>query len=103
MGDLKYFLGVEVLRPKSGILLNKRKYVLELISELELGGVKPAPIPIKTNTRLTTIEFDKATGYQEDQTLIDIGAYQRLMGKLIYVSITRPNISYTVETLSQFI
>lgn len=81
-GDLKYFLGIEVLRSDCGILLNKRKYVLELISELGLSGAKPSPTPLETNVRLTTTQFDKETRRQGDRLLTDVSAYQRLMGKL---------------------
>ncbi|XP_070057545.1 uncharacterized mitochondrial protein AtMg00810-like [Nicotiana tomentosiformis] len=41
LGELKFFLGIEVLRSHKGILLNQRKYALQLISDLGLGGAKP--------------------------------------------------------------
>lgn len=55
LGELKYFLGIEVLRSKQGILLNQRKYALELISDVGLSGAKPATIPLEANTRLTQL------------------------------------------------
>lgn len=102
LGDLKYLLGIEVLRSKAGILLNQRKYVLELISEMGLGGAKPSTTPLETNVKLTTTEFDESTGRKGDTLLADASVYQRLIGKLLYLTITRPAISYTVQTLSQF-
>lgn len=49
LGELRYFLGIEVLRSQQGILLNQRKYTLELISELGLSREKPAVTPLEIN------------------------------------------------------
>lgn len=57
---------------------------------------------METNLRLTTAEYDEATGDVGDVILKDIGLYQRLIGKLMYVTITRPNISYAFQNLSRF-
>nr|XP_016441060.1 PREDICTED: uncharacterized mitochondrial protein AtMg00810-like [Nicotiana tabacum] len=59
LGELKYFLGIEVLRSKTGILLNQKKYILELISELGLSGAKPASTPLEANVKLTPAEYDQ--------------------------------------------
>ncbi|XP_019265948.1 PREDICTED: uncharacterized protein LOC109243467 [Nicotiana attenuata] len=97
LGELKYFLGIEVLRSKTGILLKQRKYILELISELGLSGAKPASTPREANVRLTTAEYDQANGIRGDELLQDINSYQRLEGKLLYVTITRPDINNAVN------
>lgn len=102
LGDLKYFLGIEVLRSASGVILNQRKYILELISNTSLSGSKPALTPLESNLRLTTIEYDQSTGIHGDELLSDVSSYQRLMAKLMYDTITRPYISFVVQTLSQF-
>uniref|UniRef100_A0A3Q7F5U4 Reverse transcriptase Ty1/copia-type domain-containing protein n=1 Tax=Solanum lycopersicum TaxID=4081 RepID=A0A3Q7F5U4_SOLLC len=102
LGELKYFLGIEVLRSKTGVILNQRKYILELISDTGLSGAKPVNTPLETNLRLTSIELDQITGLQGDEVLTDNSVYQRLVGKLMYATITRPDISYAVQTLSQF-
>ncbi|XP_070055390.1 uncharacterized mitochondrial protein AtMg00810-like [Nicotiana tomentosiformis] len=102
LGDLKYFLGIEVLRSKSGILLNQRKYYLQLISDLGLGGAKPVLTPIDLNQKFTSAEFDRHTGVTNDEVLSDTNEYQRLISRLIYLTITRPNIIFAVQTLSQF-
>ncbi|XP_019255880.1 PREDICTED: uncharacterized protein LOC109234364 [Nicotiana attenuata] len=67
-----------------------------------LGGAKPAITPVETNLRLTTVEYDKATGIMRDVALQDPTLDQKLVGKLIYVTFTRPYISYVIQTLSQF-
>lgn len=102
LGSLKFFLGIEVLRSAKGVLLNQRKYILELISEMGLGGARPATTPIEANQKLTTHEYDTTMGVKGDELLGDVTAYQRLIGRLLYVTITRPDISFAVQTLSQF-
>ncbi|XP_070040868.1 uncharacterized mitochondrial protein AtMg00240-like [Nicotiana tomentosiformis] len=55
------------------------------------------------NMKLTSVEYDKLFGMQEnDYELEDIRVYQRLIGRLLYLAITRPDISFAVLTLSQF-
>lgn len=102
LGELKYFLGIKVLRSKSGIILNQRKYVLELISDMGLSGAKPATTPMETSPKLTTVEYGKLNGMMGDVTLQDPTLCQKLIGKLMYATITRPDINYDVQTLSQF-
>ncbi|XP_019240170.1 PREDICTED: uncharacterized protein LOC109220162 [Nicotiana attenuata] len=102
LDELRYFLGIEILGSNTGVVLNQRKYVLELISEMGLSGAKPAIIPLETNIKLTTIAYDQGEGSIGDSPLEDFSAYQRLIGRLMYVTTTRPDISYAIHTLSQF-
>lgn len=93
LGDLKYFLGIEVARSKHGIFLSQRKYVLDLLSETRMLGCKPVKNPIEQNHKL----FECSSASRTDK-----GRYQRLVGKLIYLSHTRPDIAYAVSVVSQF-
>jgi hypothetical protein len=93
LGGLKYFLGIEVARSKQGIFLSQRKYVLDLLAEVGMLDCKPANTPTIQNQKL---------GEYPDQTPTDKERYQRLVGKLIYLSHTRPDISYAVSVVSQF-
>ncbi|XP_070020206.1 uncharacterized mitochondrial protein AtMg00810-like [Nicotiana sylvestris] len=101
-GELKYFQGIEIMRPPKGILLNQRKYAFSLISEVGLRGSKPESSPLEQNQKLTTIDYDKHVGAIRDEELQDIGRYQKLIGKLIYLTITKPDICFVVQMLSQF-
>uniref|UniRef100_A0A3Q7EFN0 Retrovirus-related Pol polyprotein from transposon TNT 1-94-like beta-barrel domain-containing protein n=1 Tax=Solanum lycopersicum TaxID=4081 RepID=A0A3Q7EFN0_SOLLC len=74
----------------------------QLQGDLGLGGSKPIATPVEMNGNLTTAVFDKHVGITSDLVLSDIGEYQRLVGRLIYLTITRPDLSYAVQKLSQF-
>ncbi|XP_070015798.1 uncharacterized mitochondrial protein AtMg00810-like [Nicotiana sylvestris] len=99
---LRYFLGIEFARNKEGILLHQRKYALELIPDVGLAGSKPVHALVELNQKLTTVTYDDHLGLNDDSLLEDPGAYQRLIGILLYLTITRPDISFTVQSLSQF-
>ncbi|KAJ0910565.1 putative RNA-directed DNA polymerase [Helianthus annuus] len=96
LGMLKYFLGIEVLKTKDGLCLSQRKYCLDLLAEFGLTECKPVNSPIEANHVLTHL------CEQDNQGLLDVSVYQKLVGKLIYLSHTRPNIAYSVHYLSQY-
>ena len=93
LGSLKYFLGIEVLRSKKGIFIIQRNYILDLLVETGMLDCKPVDTPIATNHGLQIVEGEKPT---------DHDSYGRLVGKLIYLSHTRPDIAYVVGVVSRF-
>ncbi|XP_042946560.1 uncharacterized protein LOC122279793 isoform X3 [Carya illinoinensis] len=94
LGKLRYFLGIEVSRSKEGINLSQRKYVLDLLEETGMLGARPIDTPMDPNRKFLK---------EEGELFRDPGMYQRLVGKLNYLTITRPDISYAVSVLSQFL
>ncbi|RVX13979.1 Retrovirus-related Pol polyprotein from transposon TNT 1-94 [Vitis vinifera] len=93
LGNLKYFLGMEIARSKKGIAVSQRKYVLDLLNETGILGCKPAETPMDT-----TVKLEESDG----SAPVDKGGYQRLVGKLINLSHTRPDIGFSVSVVSQF-
>ncbi|CAM8883274.1 unnamed protein product [Rhodiola kirilowii] len=93
LGFLKYFLGLEVARSDAGIFLNQRKYAIELLEENNLLQCKPAKSPMNAKHKLSL---------STEALLLDALPYRKLVGKLIYMSITRPDLAYPIHILSQY-
>jgi len=93
LGGLKYFLGIEVIRSNKGIFISQRKYIMDLLAETGMVDCKPIDTPMQVNHGLK---------FEEGANLADKERYQRLVGKLIYLSHTRPDIAYAVGVISQF-
>ena len=93
LGVSKYFLGLELAYGPLGIYLCQRKYALAIIEETGLLASKPAAFPIEQNR---TLALDKGPD------LADVAAYRRLIGRLIYLAVTRPDLAYSVHLLAQF-
>ncbi len=93
MGKLRYFLGIEVIQSMKGIWLLQRQYALNKLSEYGMTSCKPISIPLEQNVKLSADEGDLV----EDTIM-----YKRIMGSLIYMTITRPDLSYAIRVVSQF-
>ncbi|KAG7564815.1 Retrotransposon Copia-like N-terminal [Arabidopsis suecica] len=94
LGQAKYFLGLEIARNKSGISVSQRKYALDLLESVGLLGCKPVSTPMDSTVQLTTESGD---------LLPDATVYRALIGKLLYLTITRADITFAVHKLSQFL
>ena len=93
LGILKYFLSLEVARSPSGIFLSQHKYVLGILADFGTLGSCPTSFPMEQDLKLTL----------EDGVLLsDPSPYRILVGRLIYLTITRLDISFYINILSQF-
>ncbi|KAA0054255.1 putative mitochondrial protein [Cucumis melo var. makuwa] len=86
--NLKLFLEMEIDRSKEGISESQRKYTLDLLAETGMLGCRPADKLIKFNAKLKK---------SDNRVPNDKEKYKRLVGKFIYLSHTRLDISYVVS------
>ena len=93
LGNLKYFLGLKVIRSEKGISLCPKKYALEVINDVGVLGCKTIKTPMEVNLKLSK---------DEGELLNDAGMYRRLIGRLLFLTISRPDITCLVHRLSQF-
>ncbi|KAL2933741.1 Retrovirus-related Pol polyprotein from transposon TNT 1-94, partial [Bienertia sinuspersici] len=93
LGAIRYFLGIEIDRSHQGFFLSQKKYAQDLIKEYGMNKAKPLRLPLESNQKLHM---------QAGDPLPSPTDYQRLVGKLIYLTITRPDIAYVVHVLCQF-
>uniref|UniRef100_A0A2N9GD96 Reverse transcriptase Ty1/copia-type domain-containing protein n=1 Tax=Fagus sylvatica TaxID=28930 RepID=A0A2N9GD96_FAGSY len=93
LGPLNYFLGLEVSSSSDGYYLTQAKYTSDLISRAGITDSKIIDTPIEYNNRLNT---------HDGEPLPDATLYRQLVGSLVYLTVTRPDISYAVHIVSQF-
>ena len=94
MGSIIYFLGFEAHRNQHGIFLSQYKYVSKLLKKANMLHAKPCPTPISTGKKLS-----KEYGPSFDQPTI----YRSIIRGLQYLTMTRLDISFSVNKLSQFL
>jgi len=90
---LKYFIGIELTRSSKGLFLSQHKYALEIIEECDLLGAKPVNSPMETNHKL---------GFATGPVLDDPTHYRWLVGRLLYLTLERRELTYSIHILSQF-
>ena len=93
LGHLHYFLGLQVLQPKEGITVSQSKYVCDLLHHFHMEDCKPAPSPFHSGVKLSVT----CTTPEVDATL-----YHQLVGKLLYLTHTRPDLSFVIGLVARF-
>jgi Reverse transcriptase (RNA-dependent DNA polymerase) len=88
LGKLKYFFRIEIAHSLKGLFISQRKYVFGLLKEIKKLGSKPVSTPIDSNVKLNT---------EDGEPLKDIHHFQRLIEKLIYLTVNRPDMSFAVS------
>eukprot|EP00253_Pinus_taeda_P007367 PITA_07367 len=93
LGHLHYFLGLQVLPSKEGISLSQSKYACDILRHFHMEDCKPAPSPFQSGVKLSV----SCTSPEVDATL-----YRQLVGKLLYLTHTRPDLSFVVGLVARF-
>lgn len=91
--DLNYFLGIEAVRTSTDLHITQRRYILDLLSRFNLMNAHPVSTPMAPHPRLTI---------KMGTPLSDPKEYRSAVGSLQYLAFTRPDISYAVNKLSQY-
>lgn len=94
LGSLRYFLSIEIARAASGICLSQRKYALQLLDDTGFLASKPVVTPMDPRSQLNSTDGD---------LLSDHAQYRRIVGRLLYLTLSCPDITFAVHKLSQFI
>jgi hypothetical protein len=94
LGNLSYFLSLEISSSSDGFYLTQVKYISDLLSQANLTDCKIVDTPTKLNARLNL---------HDGEPLRDPTLYRHLVGSLVYLTVTRPDISYVVHQMSQFV
>ena len=92
LGHLSYFLGLEITHSTDGLYITQAKYASKLLSRAGLTDSKIVDTLVELNAHLTP------TG---GKPLSNPSFYRRLVGSLVYLTVTRPDISYAVHQVSQ--
>jgi hypothetical protein len=93
LGLLHHFLGMGILQTDQGVFIHQGKYAKSLLSKFGLDDCKPVSIPLATGEKLKKVD---------ESELADEGLYRRIVGSLLYLTATRPDLMYAASLLSRF-
>ncbi|XP_070672588.1 secreted RxLR effector protein 161-like [Malus domestica] len=93
LGLLHYFLGIEVSQTKNGIFISQKKYAKSLLKKFNLSNCKTVATPLMPNEKMKKYDGAKK---------VDATKYQSLIGSLLYLTVTRPDIMFASSMLSRY-
>lgn len=96
LGDLHYFLGIEVKRSMDGLVLSQHRYATDVVKRANMWSCKPVDTPFSTSEKLSIT--DGTSLGEEDST-----RYRSVVGALQYLTLTRPDLSFAVNKVCQFL
>lgn len=94
LGDLHYFLGIEVTKPANEIHLSQAKYIADILAKHDMISCSPIPTPICKGHHFTKDSGD---------VIDNVSQYRSIIGALQYVTLTRAEITFSINKLSQFL
>ncbi|GJZ85361.1 retrovirus-related pol polyprotein from transposon TNT 1-94 [Tanacetum coccineum] len=87
MGELNFFLGLQIKQIEDGIFFNQSKYIKEMLKKFGLEDSKPTKTLMSTEIKLTKVD---------DADFVDSSKYQGMIGSLLYLTASRPDIMFSV-------
>ena len=93
LGLLHYFLGMEIIQDQYGIFLCQEKYAKDLLKRFHMSNCNPASTPMNTNERLVLDDGVEKADEKE---------FRSIVGGLIYLTHSRPDIMFAVSLISRF-
>ena len=93
VGELNYFLGLQVKQWKDGIFISQEKYAKNLIKRFDLDSKKHTSTPMSSSVKLSL-----------DVAVVDVDPtlYRSMIGSLFYLIASRPDITFSVEVCARF-
>ncbi|GKF77334.1 uncharacterized mitochondrial protein-like protein, partial [Tanacetum coccineum] len=89
MGELTFFLGLQVQQKEDGIFISQDKYVADILKKFDFVTVKTTSTPMEPN---------KALVKDEEVENVDVHLYRSIIGSLMYLTASRPDITFVVCT-----
>lgn len=96
LGELNFFLGIEVKKMGGGTILSQEKYAQDILQHVGMLNCKPRSTPLSTTEKLSKLEGEPLS--TEDST-----RYRSIVGALQYLTLTHPDLSYSVNKVCQFL
>ncbi|GJZ76533.1 putative ribonuclease H-like domain-containing protein [Tanacetum coccineum] len=93
MGELTFFLGLQVKQQPDGIFISQDKYVADILKKFDFCSIKTATTPIESNKPLVK---------DEDGVDVDVHVYRSMIGSLMYLTASRPDIMFAVCACARF-
>ncbi|GJY61508.1 putative ribonuclease H-like domain-containing protein [Tanacetum coccineum] len=93
MGELTFFLGLQVKQQPDGIFISQDKYVADILKKFDFLSIRTATTPIESNKPLVK---------DEDGVDVDVHVYRSMIGSLMYLTASRPNIMFAVCACARF-
>ena len=90
---MKYYFGIEVYQLESDSFISQKKYTKEILKKFKMDKSKPVSTPIEPGLKLTRAESSRK---------VDSNYIRQIVGSLMYLTTTRPDIMYSVSLISRY-
>ncbi|XP_023742908.1 uncharacterized mitochondrial protein AtMg00810-like [Lactuca sativa] len=93
MGTIKNFMGLNILQSRQGIFINQDKYSRNLLEKFGMTSSSKLQVPVAVGTRL---------GPSLDKSVFDLTLYMSMIGSLLYLTVSRPDIMFIVCNCARY-